>query len=119
MISPEKTSPPRDTHLDAGRWSPPFGHALDLALLLARAVGLDREDAAQGAPAAEGLWRSLGLGRGLVCGLLPRLLPHSRWHAAQQEVEVVAVVKDHWDGLGRLGSDVAGVRSARDTAPAP
>ena len=34
-----------------------------------------------------------------------------RGAVAQQEVEVVAapVVKDHWDGLGRLGRDVAGV----------
>ena len=34
-----------------------------------------------------------------------------RGDVAQQEVEVVAapVVKDRWDGLGRLGRDVAGV----------
>ena len=61
----------------------------------------------QGAPAGEGLWRGLGLG-------LWRGLGH-----AQQEVEVVAapVVKDHWDGLGRLGRDVAGVAQRPEILP--
>ena len=96
-----------------------------------------------GAPAAEGLWRSLGLalgcglwrglghGRGplglasfclalgaLVVAVLAELFARCpadrrahRGDVAQQEVEVVAapVVKDHGDGLGRLGCDVAGV----------
>ena len=37
----------------------------------------------------------------------------------QQEVEVVAapVVKDHWDGLGRLGRDVAGVAQRPEILP--
>ena len=36
-----------------------------------------------------------------------------------QEVEVVAapVVKDHWDGLGRLGRDVAGVAQRPEILP--
>ena len=38
---------------------------------------------------------------------------------AQQEVEVIAapVVKDHWDGLGRLGRDVAGVAQRPEILP--
>ena len=38
---------------------------------------------------------------------------------AQQEVEVVAapVVKDHWDGLGSLGRDVAGVAQRPEILP--
>ena len=47
---------------------------------------------------------------------------HRRAHrgdVAQQEVEVVAapVVKDHWDGLGRLGRDVAGVAQRPEILP--
>ena len=42
-----------------------------------------------------------------------------RGDVAQQEVEVVAapVVKDHWDGLGRLGRDVAGVAQRPEILP--
>ena len=42
-----------------------------------------------------------------------------RGDVAQQEVEVVAapVVKDHWDGLGRLGRDVAGVAQRAEILP--
>ena len=42
-----------------------------------------------------------------------------RGDVAQQEVEVVAapVVKDHWDGLGRLGHDVAGVAQRPEILP--
>ena len=99
----------------------------------------------QGAPAAEGLWRGLGLGlwRGLGHGplglaafrlalaalvvavlaeLFARRPADGRAHrgdVAQQEVEVVAapVVKDHWDGLGRLGRDVAGVAQRAEILP--
>ena len=78
-----------------------------------------------------GLWRGLGHGHGplglasfclalgaLVVALLAELFARCpadrrahRGDVAQQEVEVVAapVVKDHGDGLGRLGRDVAGV----------
>ena len=99
----------------------------------------------QGAPAGEGLWRGLGLGlwRGLGHGplglaafclalaalvvavlaeLFARCPADRRAHrgdVAQQEVEVVAapVVKDHWDGLGRLGRDVAGVAQRPEILP--
>ena len=101
----------------------------------------------QGAPAGEGLWRGLGLGlwRGLGHGplglaaaafclalaalvvavlaeLFARRPADGRAHrgdVAQQEVEVVAapVVKDHWDGLGRLGRDVAGVAQRPEILP--
>ena len=42
-----------------------------------------------------------------------------RGDVAQQEVEVVAapVVKDHGDGLGRLGRDVAGVAQRPEILP--
>ena len=103
--------------------------------------------ALQGAPAGEGLWRGLGLGlwRGLGHGplglaaasfrlalaalvvavlseLFARCPADRRAHrgdVAQQEVEVVAapVVKDHWDGLGRLGRDVAGVAERPEILP--
>ena len=77
------------------------------------------------------LWRSLGHGHGplglasflialgaVVVAVLAELFARRpadrrahRGDVAQQEVEVVAapVVKDHWDGLGHLGRDVAGV----------
>ena len=97
----------------------------------------------QGAPAAEGPWRGLGLGLwcglghgplGLACLALAALVvavlaelfarrpADGRAHrgdVAQQEVEVVAapVVKDHWDGLGRLGRDVAGVAQRPEILP--
>ena len=101
----------------------------------------------QGAPAGEGLWRGLGLGlwRGLghgplglaaaafclalaalVVAVLAELFAQRpadgrahRGDVAQQEVEVVAapVVKDHWDGLGRLGRDVAGVAQRAEILP--
>ena len=46
-----------------------------------------------------GLWRSLGHGHG------PLRLAGAHRGDVQQEVEVVApVVKDHWDGLGRLAA---------------
>ena len=97
--------------------------------------------------AGEGLWRGLGLGlwRGLGHGplglaaaafclalaalvvavlaeLFARRPADGRAHrgdVAQQEVEVVAapVVKDHWDGLGRLGRDVAGVAQRPEILP--
>ena len=81
----------------------------------------------QGAPAGEGfwrglggLWRSLGHGHGPARFLLPRSrslslsLPSSSCGALLRRAEVVPVVKDHGDGLGRLGRDVAGV--AQDIA---
>ena len=95
----------------------------------------------QGAPAAEGLWRGLGLGLwrglghgplGLACLALAALVvavlaelfarrpADGRAHrgdVAQQEVEVAPVVKDHWDGLGRLGRDVAGVAQRPEILP--
>ena len=101
----------------------------------------------QGAPAGEGLWRGLGLGLGLRRGLghgplglaafrlalaalvvavlaelFARRPADGRAHrgdVAQQEVEVVAapVVKDHRDGLGRLGRDVAGVAQRPEILP--
>ena len=91
------------------------------------------------------LWRSLGHGHGplglasfliafliafalgaLVVAVLAELFSRRpadrrahRGDVAQQEVEVVAapVVKDHWDGLGRLGRDVAGVAQRPEILP--
>ena len=92
-----------------------------------------------------GLWRSLGHGHGplglasfliafliafalgaLVVAVLAELFSRCpadrrahRGDVAQKEVEVVAapVVKDHWDGLGRLGRDVAGVAQRPEILP--
>ena len=92
-----------------------------------------------------GLWRSLDHGHGplglasfliafliafalgaLVVAVLAELFSRCpadrrahRGDVAQQEVEVVAapVVKDHWDGLGRLGRDVAGVAQRPEILP--
>ena len=88
----------------------------------------------QGAP---GLRRGLGHGplglaafrlalAALVVAVLAELFARRpadrrahRGDVAQQEVEVVAapVVKDHWDGLGRLGRDVAGVAQRPEILP--
>ena len=78
---------------------------------------------------------ALGLGHGhsfclalgaLVVAVLAELFARCpadrrahRGDVAQQEVEVVAapVVKDHGDGLGRLGRDVAGVAQRPEILP--
>ena len=122
---PALSSGGRSPRRDRGRSRGTLGRSPTAVALLDRGL--------QGAPAGEGLGAALALGFGaalpwasrarLPRSCCPRRAPADgrahRGDVAQQEVEVVAapVVKDHWDGLGRLGRDVAGVAQRAEILP--